>query len=148
MSSASDFTLDAELAETDDAGLDVEVTEGAIARTEDLDAGIDEPADAGSAQPLTKTSHSGTTELKLSARLLPVQGDGRMLAVAVDSEPAGVAIRVEKKVLGHTPAVLHFRAGFTYDVWFEAEGQPPLRQWLMLTEKNGRPRVTLRAPVE
>jgi hypothetical protein len=93
-------------------------------------------------------SRSGTETLKLSARIVPTEPPGRMVAVALDSEPPGVTIRVEKRVLGKTPAVLHFKAGFTFDVWFEAEGQPPLRQWLMLTEKNGKPRVTLRHPVE
>ncbi|MBL8909191.1 MAG: hypothetical protein JNM17_00670, partial [Archangium sp.] len=58
------------------------------------------------------------------------------------------SIRVENRVLGKTPALLHFKGGYTFDVWFEAEGQEPLRQWLMLTEKGGKPRVTLRAPVE
>ena len=137
-----------DVVEPEDAGLEIEVTEGAIARSDELDAGVEDAPDAGSTQPATNASRSGTAELKLTARLLPVKGDGKMLAVALDSDPAGVVIRVEKKELGRTPAVLHFRAGFTYDVWFEADGQPPLRQWLMLTEKNGRPRVTLRAPVE
>ncbi len=139
-----------ETATVEDAGeLDVEVTGGAIALTEELDAGVEEAVDAGSAPQLAAgTSRSGTETLKLTAKLLPNQNDSKMLAVAVASEPAGVVIRVDKKALGRTPAVLRFRAGFTYDVWFEAEGQPPLRQWLMLTEKNGHPRVTLRAPVE
>lgn len=107
-------------------------------------------ADSGQTAPAVGVaSRSGTEQLKLSARLAPNQKPGQMVAVAFDSEPGGVAIRVDKRVLGHTPVTLSFRNGITYDVWFDAPGQPPLRQWLMLTERTGKPpKVTLRAPVE
>lgn len=97
-----------------------------------------------------RVSRSGTATLHLSARLAPGQQPGQAkVAVVFDSEPPGVAVRVEKKSLGATPTTVHFRNGFTYDVWFDAPGQPPLRQWLMLTERAGKlPRVTLRDPVE
>lgn len=94
-------------------------------------------------------SRSGTANLKLSARVVQPQKAGSMVAVLFESEPAGVAIKVDKRELGRTPTVLRFRSGFTFDVWFEAEGQKPLRQWLMLTEREGKPvRVTLRDPVD
>lgn len=112
-----------------------------------IDAGVVEvPLDSA---PVPAVSKSGTATLKLTARLAPNQVEGsKMVGVLIDSEPPGVTIRVEKRVLGKTPALLHFKGGFTFDVWFEAEGQPPLRQWLMLTERQGKPRVTLRNPVE
>lgn len=95
-------------------------------------------------------SRSGTATLRLSARLAPGQQPGQAkVGVVFESEPPGVAVRVDKRQLGTTPATLHFRNGLTYDVWFEAPGQAPVRQWLMLTERAGKlPRVTLRDPVE
>jgi hypothetical protein len=72
-----------------------------------------------------------------------------MVAVLFDSEPQGVVIKVDKRELGRTPATLHFKNGLTFDVWFEAKGKKPLRQWLMLTEREGKPpKVTLRAPAD
>jgi serine/threonine-protein kinase len=144
-----------------DAGAPVEVAAVVLDAGEEINASDVAPIDAGVVEVVvepevdagsgvsTVVSRSGTPSLKLTARLAPNQSaDARMVAVIIDSEPQGVAIRVEKKVLGKTPALLRFRGGFTFDVWFEAEGEEPLRQWLMLTEKGGKPRVTLRAPVE
>ena len=94
-------------------------------------------------------SRSGVAGLKLTARLAPHQKPGPMVAVLVESEPSGVVIKVDKRELGRTPATLHFKSGLTFDVWFEAKGQKPLRQWLMLTEREGKPtKVTLRAPAD
>ncbi len=95
------------------------------------------------------TSRSGVPGLRLSARLAPNQKPGAlMIAVIFESEPSGVLIRVDKRELGRTPAVLRFKNGLTFDLWFEAKGRPPLRQWLMLTERPGKlPKVTLRAPL-
>lgn len=107
------------------------------------------PAPVAEAPRPAPPSRSGTAQLKLSARLVPTKKPGPMVAVLFESEPPGVVIKVDKRELGRTPAVLRFRTGFTFDVWFEAEGQKPLRQWLMLTEREGKPvRVTLRDPVE
>ncbi len=155
---APDLPLPAERGEgrgegPDDDEIPVEIVEAALARTEELDADAGEPDDddAGTASPLTtaQVSHSGAAGLKLSARLVPKQpADSASLAISFDSEPRGVIIRVDKRDLGRTPAVLRFKAGYTYDVWFEADGSAPLRQWLMLTTRNGAPRVTLRNPVE
>lgn len=143
--------LDAGVAEEPiDAGTTEAPTDVVVDATP-IDAGVIEVAvdaveDSGSP---VSVSRSGTPTLKLTAKLAPNQVDGsKMVGVLIDSEPQGVSIRVEKRVLGKTPALLHFKGGFTFDVWFEAEGQEPLRQWLMLTEKGGKPRVTLRAPVE
>jgi serine/threonine-protein kinase len=95
-------------------------------------------------------SRSGTAGLKLTARLAPNQKAGSgMVAVLVESEPPGVVIKVDKKELGRTPTTLHFKNGLTFDVWFELKGKPPLRQWLMLTAREGKPpKVTLRTPPE
>ncbi|MEW5743739.1 MAG: PEGA domain-containing protein [Myxococcota bacterium] len=105
-------------------------------------------ASAGSGR--TPVSKSGTATLKLTARLAPNQQPGQAkYGVIFESEPSGVAVRVDKKELGKTPTTVHFRNGLTFDVWFEAPGQPPLRQWLMMTEREGKlPKVTLREPVE
>lgn len=105
---------------------------------------------AAQPEPVPRASRSGTATLRLSARLAPGQQPGQAkVAVIFDSEPRGVAVRVDKKSLGTTPTTVHFRNGLTFDVWFEAPGQPPLRQWLMLTEREGKlPKVTLRDPVE
>jgi len=85
----------------------------------------------------------------LTARLAPKQPAAPMSAILIESVPAGLAVRVDKKTLGHTPVTIKFKAGTTYDVWFEGPGRPALRQWLMLTERpDGRTRVTLRAPVD
>jgi serine/threonine-protein kinase len=117
--------------------------------TDEADAAPTEPAVAAPTR-VEPPSRSGTARLKLSARLAPNQkpGDPRV-GVVLDSTPPGVVIRVDKRELGRTPATLHFRAGLTFDVWFEAPGQPPLRQWLIITERAGKlPKVTLRAPVD
>ena len=84
----------------------------------------------------------------MTARLVPNQKfEKGMVAVLVESEPPGVVIKVDKRELGRTPATLHFKNGLTFDVWFEAKGKPPLRQWLMLTAREGKPpKVTLRDP--
>jgi eukaryotic-like serine/threonine-protein kinase len=97
-----------------------------------------------------QVSRSGGPGLKLTARLAPNQKPGAtMVAVLVESEPSGVVIKVDKRELGRTPATLHFKNGLTFDVWFEAKGRAPLRQWLMLTERAGKPpKVTLRAPAD
>ena len=100
--------------------------------------------------PVEVVSRSGMPGLKLSARLAPNQKAGSaMVAVLVESEPSGVVIKVDKRELGKTPATLHFKNGLTFDVWFEAKGKKPLRQWLMLTSRPGKPtKVTLRAPAD
>lgn len=141
-------------------------TAAALDALADAGEASDEPASADETEPAAeapspapdgtqpvareRVSRSGTATLHLSARLAPGQQPGQAkVAVLFDSEPPGVAVRVEKKTLGATPTTVHFRNGFTYDVWFEAPGQPPLRQWLMLTERAGKlPKVTLRDPVE
>lgn len=94
-------------------------------------------------------SRSGTARLKLSARLAPNQKPGaKMIAVVFESEPPGALIRVDKRELGRTPATFSFKNGLTFNLTFELEGQPPLAQWLMLTEREGKlPKVTLREPV-
>jgi len=72
-----------------------------------------------------------------------------MSAILLESVPSGLTVRVDKNALGTTPVTLRFRNGITYDVWFEGKGKPPLRRWLMLTERSdGSPRVTLRAPID
>ena len=119
------------------------------------DAAVDEPppVDAGAA-PVTpvpvRISRSGTAGLKLTARLAPNQKfEKGMVAVLVESEPPGVVIKVDKRELGRTPATLHFKNGLTFDLWFEEKGKPPLRQWLMLTGREGKPpKVTLRDPAD
>jgi serine/threonine-protein kinase len=97
-----------------------------------------------------RPSRSGTAGLRLSARLAPGQSPGQpRVAVLLESQPPGVSIRVDRRVLGRTPVTLQFRNGVTFDVWFEAPGRPALRQWLMLTDRPGRlPKITLRDPVE
>jgi serine/threonine-protein kinase len=95
---------------------------------------------------VSKSREGGWT---MSARLAPKQPAPPMLAILLDSVPAGLAVRVDKNVLGRTPVTLRFRKGTTYDVWFEGDGRAPLRRWLMLTERaDGSPRVTLRAPLD
>jgi serine/threonine-protein kinase len=85
----------------------------------------------------------------LSARLAPKQPKPPMSAILLESVPPGLTVRVDKNALGTTPVTLRFRNGITYDVWFEGKGKPPLRRWLMLTERpDGSPRVTLRAPID
>ena len=128
------------------------------------DAAVPEPADenewaahpddvvvdAGGARVrVDAPSRSGTAGLKLSARLAPNQKPGAaMVAVFFESEPPGVVIKVDKKELGRTPVTLHFKNGLTFDLVFEAKGKPPLKQWLMLTAREGKPpKVTLRNPV-
>ncbi|MFO0597255.1 MAG: protein kinase [Myxococcaceae bacterium] len=144
----------AEANDTVDAAVEPTPSTDVVVDATPIDAGqvevpIDAPEPDAGAAPSSAVSRSGTPSLKLTAKLAPNQPEGsKMVAVLIDSEPSGVTIRVEKRVLGTTPALLHFKGGFTFDVWFEAEGQPPLRQWLMLTEKAGKPRVTLRTPVE
>ncbi len=109
-----------------------------------------EAVDAGAAPVVIDAiSRSGVAGLKLTARLAPNQKPGPMVAVLVESEPSGVVIKVDKRELGRTPATLHFKSGLTFDVWFEVKGKKPLRQWLMLTEREGKPtKVTLRAPAD
>jgi serine/threonine-protein kinase len=94
-------------------------------------------------------SRSGVPGLKLTAKLAPNQKpDAKMIAVVFESEPPGVLIKVDKRELGHTPATLSFKNGLTFNLTFVAKGKPPLKQWLMLTEREGRlPKVTLRDPV-
>ena len=122
-----------------------------------VDAGAAEPAAIPVAvvTPVVKpiepaVSRSGNAGLKLAAKLGPNQKVAPgMVAVLVESEPPGVVIRVDKRELGRTPVTLNFKNGLTFEVWFEAKGQPPLRQWLMLTAREGKPpKVTLRAPPE
>jgi hypothetical protein len=94
-------------------------------------------------------SRSGSAGLRLSARLAPNQKPGAaMVAVNFESEPSGVVIKVDKKELGKTPVTLRFKSGLTFDVWFEGKGKPPVRQWLILTPREGQlAKVTLRNPV-
>ena len=122
-----------------------------------VDAGAAEPAAIPVAvvTPVVKpiepaVSRSGNAGLKLAAKLGPNQKVAPgMVAVLVESEPPGVVIRVDKRELGRTPVTLNFKNGLTFEVWFEAKGQAPLRQWLMLTAREGKPpKVTLRAPPE
>ena len=122
-----------------------------------VDAGAAEPAAIPVAvvTPVVKpiepaVSRSGNAGLKLAAKLGPNQKVAPgMVAVLVESEPPGVVIRVDKRELGRAPVTLNFKNGLTFEVWFEAKGQPPLRQWLMLTAREGKPpKVTLRAPPE
>lgn len=119
-----------------------------------LDEFVEMPSiDAGQvqvAEPKPVVSRSGVAGLRLSARLAPNQKPGSaMVAVLVESEPSGVVVKVDKRALGKTPATLYFKSGLTFDVWFEAKGRKPLRQWLMLTERPGKPtKVTLRAPAD
>ena len=122
-----------------------------------VDAGAAEPAAIPVAvvTPVVKpiepaVSRSGNAGLKLAAKLGSNQKVAPgMVAVLVESEPPGVVIRVDKRELGRTPVTLNFKNGLTFEVWFEAKGQPPLRQWLMLTAREGKPpKVTLRAPPE
>jgi hypothetical protein len=94
---------------------------------------------------------NGPAGVKLSAKLAPNQKPGStMIAVLVESEPAGVVIKVDKRELGRTPATLHFKNGLTFDVWFEVKGERPLRQWLMLSDRgeDRLPKVTLRDPID
>jgi len=112
--------------------------------TPDLTA--DEDAGSGPAGP---KSRSGSAGLRLAARLAPGQKPGAsMVAVNFESEPSGVVVKVDKKELGKTPVTLRFKSGLTFDVWFEVKGKAPVRQWLMLTPREGQlPKVTLRNPV-
>jgi len=137
-----------------DAGLPEDVDSGpeefvAMPTVEEVDAGA-APVAAAVATPVAEPiSRSGMPGLKLSARLAPIQKPGPMVAVQFDSDPQGVVIKVDKRELGRTPATLHFKNGLTFDVWFEAKGKKPLRQWLMLTEREGKPpKVTLRTPAD
>lgn len=113
-----------------------------------------EPEPARAEQPAAEPradapSRSGVPGLKLTARLAPNQKpDAKMIAVVFESEPPGVLIKVDKRELGRTPATLSFKNGLTFNLTFVAKGKPPLKQWLMLTEREGRlPKVTLRDPV-
>ena len=142
---------------TEDEFVAMPVVDAGIAAAEDLDAALAaaEVVDAGPAEaPVTpvpeRVSRSGTAGLKLTARLAPNQKSEKgMVAVLVESEPSGVVIKVDKRELGRTPATLHFKNGLTFDLWFEAKGKPPLRQWLMLTGREGKPpKVTLRDPAD
>ncbi len=133
-----------------DAGPEAEVDAG----VEELVTAEPDPVlDAGAAPVVIvpePASRSNVPGLKLTARLAPIQRPGSvMVAVVVESDPPGVVVKVDKRELGRTPVTLHFKNGLTFDVWFEAKGQAPLRQWLMLTEREGKPpKVTLRTPVD
>lgn len=85
--------------------------------------------------------------LRVSARLAPKQKSRAMVAVLLESHPAGVVIKVDQRELGRTPATLRLKSGRTYELRFEAEGNAPVRQRLMLTPRVGQlPKVTLRDP--
>lgn len=128
-----------------DAGMEVE----SIARLDDEEELlVDAGAEPGS-RPVRGASTSVDGRWRLTARLETKQPAAPMTAVRLESVPPGLSVRVDKSVLGRTPVTLRFRRGLTYDVWFEGEGRPPLRRWLMLTERtDGSPRVTLRAPID
>lgn len=110
-----------------------------------IDAGLEEPDEATTPQ-VSKNRDGAWT---MTARLAPKQPARPMSAILLESVPSGLTVKVDKHALGKTPVTIKFRNGITYDVWFEGKGRPPLRRWLMLTERaDGSPRVTLRAPVE
>ncbi len=110
-----------------------------------IDAGPEEPDEPTSPQ-VSKNRDGAWT---MTARLAPKQPARPMSAILLESVPSGLTVKVDKHALGKTPVTIKFRNGITYDVWFEGKGRPPLRRWLMLTERaDGSPRVTLRAPVE
>lgn len=109
-----------------------------------IDAGLEEPDEA-----TTQVSKNRDGAWTMTARLAPKQPARPMSAILLESVPSGLTVKVDKHALGKTPVTIKFRNGITYDVWFEGKGRPPLRRWLMLTERaDGSPRVTLRAPVE
>ena len=137
----------------EDAGVIADSGPDEFVEMPSIDAGLIEVPEevAEVASPAIEVvSRSGIAGLKLSARLAPNQKPGSaMVAVLVESEPSGVVIKVDKRELGKTPATLHFKNGLTFDVWFEAKGKKPLRQWLMLTSRPGKPtKVTLRTPAD
>lgn len=152
--------VDVPVAPVVDAGVVVAVVpDAAVEEAPSIDAGtaeefaaMPEVIDAGvkSVPVADPISRSGAAGLKLTARLAPTQkSDKGMVAVLVESEPSGVVIKVDKRELGRTPATLHFKNGLTFDLWFEQKGKKPLRQWLMLTDRPGKPpKVTLRAPAD
>lgn len=139
---------------TEDAGATTEAPGAAVAlaavESPDSGSALAPSPGGGEGARASPASKSGTPTLKLTARLAPNQQPGQdKYGVLFESEPADVLVRVDKKELGRTPTTIHFKNGLTFNVWFEAPGQPPLRQWLMMTEREGKlPRVTLREPVE
>lgn len=105
--------------------------------------------DAGDVPEEPQVSKNRDGAWTLTARLAPKQPARPMSAILIESVPPGLTVKVDKHALGRTPVTIKFRNGITYDVWFEGKGRPPLRRWLMLTERaDGSPRVTLRAPVD
>ncbi|MBL8918587.1 MAG: serine/threonine protein kinase [Myxococcaceae bacterium] len=138
--------------ELDSANTDVgAVDAGALALAVPPEDDAEEPSVDASVPSFREGRASKSREgaWTMSARLAPKQPPAPMIAILLESVPAGLAVRVDKHVLGHTPVTLRFRKSTTYDVWFEGAGRAPLRRWLMLTERSdGAPRVTLRAPVE
>ena len=80
--------------------------------------------------------------------MAPKQKSRATVAVLVESQPPGAVIRVDERELGRTPATLRLKNGHEYELSFEAQGNAPVRQRLMLTPRAGQwPRVTLRDPV-
>lgn len=89
----------------------------------------------------------GLEGLKVSARLAGRQKSGRVVTVVLESEPAGVVIKVNERELGRTPATVQLKNGRSYELCFEAKGSAPVRQRLLLTPRVGRlPKLSLRAP--
>ncbi len=148
-------TVDAAVAEVIDSGSSsgeefVELPGFDAGIVEDVEPDPPEPVNPTAPVPeqISRTSGPG---VKLSAKLAPNQKPGAaMIAVLVESEPSGVVIKVDKRELGRTPATLHFKNGLTFDVWFEVQGERPLRQWLMLSDRgeDRLPKVTLRNPMD
>jgi eukaryotic-like serine/threonine-protein kinase len=127
-----------------DAAVSPGVDAGELAR----EAGTPQETAIEAEQP-APVSRSREGVWTMTARLAPKQPRPPMSAILIESTPPGLAVKVDRKALGRTPVIIKFRNGITYDVWFEGKGRPPLRRWLMLTERaDGSPRVTLRAPVD
>jgi hypothetical protein len=72
---------------------------------------------------------------------------GDHIAIALDSEPEGAKVKVDKRELGTTPTTLRFKLGVTFEVTFVREGYAPLVQWLTVLERPDKPpRVQLKVP--
>ncbi len=85
--------------------------------------------------------------LKVWGRLSPNDTKGDRLGVALDTDPPGASVRIDKRELGTTPTVLRFKAGIPFELTFEREGYATRVLWLTLVERPDRPpRVSLAPP--
>lgn len=85
--------------------------------------------------------------LKVWGRLSPNDTKGDRLGVALDTDPPGATVRIDKRELGTTPTVLRFKAGIPFELTFEREGYATRVLWLTLVERPDKPpRVSLAPP--